>query len=155
MCTYALNFVCFVFISLSYVIIGVLSYKSSQQVATAGDDRQTRKRTQRMNRKIAIIIGTDFLCWVPFIITCTLHSLEVTDATPWYALFSMAILPINSVINPLLYDDFLSSFLTKVIVRSSRNLSLSIRTFTTRAGVTGNDSGRDDIAMSSVQVQNS
>ena len=151
----SLNLVCFVFISLSYVIIGVLSYKSSQQVATAGDDRQTRKRTQRMNRKIAIIIGTDFLCWVPFIITCTLHSLEVTDATPWYALFSMVILPINSVINPLLYDDFLSSFLTKVIVRSSRNLSLSIRTFTSRADVTGNDSGRDDIAMSSVQVQNS
>ena len=64
-----------------------------------------------MNRKIAIIIATDFCCWVPFITICVLHSLEVFDATPWYGLFSMIILPINSVINPLLYDDAVTSFL--------------------------------------------
>ena len=58
-----------------------------------------------MQRKIAIIIATDFCCWVPFVIVCCLHSLSLLDATPWYALFSIVILPINSVINPLLYDN--------------------------------------------------
>ena len=58
-----------------------------------------------MNRRIAIIIATDFCCWIPFIAICALHFLEVLDATPWYSLFSMIILPINSVINPFLYDD--------------------------------------------------
>ena len=42
---------------------------------------------------------------MPFIVVCALHSLEVLDATPWYSLFSMMILPINSVINPFLYDE--------------------------------------------------
>ena len=58
-----------------------------------------------MNRRITIIISTDFCCWVPFIIICALHLLEVLDATPWYSIFSMIILPINSIINPFLYDD--------------------------------------------------
>jgi hypothetical protein len=31
------------------------------------------------------------------------------DATPWYSIFSMIVLPINSVINPFLYDDFIAS----------------------------------------------
>jgi hypothetical protein len=64
-----------------------------------------QKRNQKMNRRITIIITTDFCCWVPFIVICTLHFLEILDATPWYSVFSMVVLPINSVINPLLYDD--------------------------------------------------
>ena len=66
-----------------------------------------------MQRKISIIIATDFFCWVPFVIVCCLHSLEVLDATPWYALFSIIILPINSVINPLLYDNTITSFISR------------------------------------------
>ena len=60
-----------------------------------------------MNRRITIIITTDFCCWIPFIVICALHFLEALDATPWYSIFSMIVLPINSVINPLLYDDFI------------------------------------------------
>jgi hypothetical protein len=36
-----------------------------------------------------------------------LHFLEILDATPWYSVFSMVVLPTNSVINPWLYDDFI------------------------------------------------
>ena len=101
----SLNFVCFLFISFSYFIIGILSRRSSKSLASSQNKRQIDERNNRMNRRIAIIITTDFLCWVPFIVVCVLHSLEILDATPWYSLFSMVILPINSVINPLLYDD--------------------------------------------------
>jgi hypothetical protein len=61
-----------------------------------------------MNQRISIIITTDFMCWVPFIVICMLHYLGVVDATPWYSVFSMIILPINSVINPLLYNDVIT-----------------------------------------------
>ena len=101
-----LNFICFVLISISYLFIGILSRRSSKSL---GSNRQIEKRNSRMNQRIAIIITTDFLCWVPFILICILHSVEVIDATPWYSIFSMVILPINSVINPLLYDDVVTN----------------------------------------------
>eukprot|EP00116_Pleurobrachia_bachei_P005246 sb/3465508/ len=42
--------------------------------------------------------------WVPFTVLCALHSLQLVDGTPWYGLFSVLILPLNSVINPIIYD---------------------------------------------------
>ena len=106
-----LNFICFFLISISYLFIGILSRRSSKSFASSENSRQIAQRNNRMNQRIAIIITTDFLCWVPFILICILHSLEVIDATPWYSIFSMIILPINSVINPLLYDDVVTNTL--------------------------------------------
>ena len=103
-----LNFVCFVLISVCYIIISSVSTRSSRNVSANND--QSRQRNNRMNQKISIIISTDFLCWVPFMLICTLHYLELLDATPWYSFFSMIVLPLNSVINPLLYSDNISRF---------------------------------------------
>ena len=64
-----------------------------------------------MNQRIALIITTDFLCWIPFIVVCTLHSVELVDATPWYSWFSTLILPLNSIINPLIYDDTIAKLI--------------------------------------------
>ena len=58
------------------------------------------------------MIATDFLCWVPFSLICALHNLKAIDATEWYATFTMVALPINSVINPLLYDNTLKDMVT-------------------------------------------
>ena len=117
-----LNFICFVLISISYLLIGILSWRSSKSLTRSKNNRQIAQRNNRMNQRIAIIITTDFLCWVPFILICILHSLEVIDATPWYSIFSMVVLPINSVINPLLYDDVV----TKTIGAPMRFLSTRI-----------------------------
>jgi hypothetical protein len=124
-----LNFTCFVAISVCYIIISVLSMKSSNMV-TSGDDEQTRKRNSRMNQKISMIILTDFLCWVPFIVICSLHYLEALNANKWYSLFSMVILPINSVINPFLYEDVIKREVGKRLsqVRTRlTDLSISVR----------------------------
>ena len=91
------------------------------------NNRQINKRNRKMQRKISIIIATDFLCWVPFVVICCLHSLSILDATPWYSLFSIVILPINSVINPLLYDSKASRSIlrpVRTIVRISKHFSL-------------------------------
>ena len=121
----ALNFFCFVLISISYLFIGILSWRSSRSLASSENNRQIAERNNRMNRRIAIIITTDFLCWVPFIVICILHSLEVIDATPWYSIFSMVILPINSVINPLLYDDVVTNSIGAPVRALSSRISNS------------------------------
>lgn len=105
-----LNFVCFFIISLSYLYINLVSTQSGRVMK---NNKHVTRRTRRVQQKIALIIVTDFLCWVPFIIICCLHTLSVFDATPWYSLFSIVILPINSVINPILYDDTLTRCLMR------------------------------------------
>ena len=119
----ALNFLCFILITVSYIFIGFHSYKSSKTLTQSGGNQQISQRNRKMNRKITFIITTDFLCWVPFILTCVLHSMKTLDATRWYGLFSMFILPINSVINPLIYDETLSNIIITLIQRLSTNIN--------------------------------
>ena len=110
----ASNFVCFGVISISYLLVFVITSTSSSRLSEGANGDHVRKRNQRLQRKVSVIILTDFLCWVPFIIICLLHTKGVVDASPWYALLSILILPINSVINPLLYDDTTSRISIKI-----------------------------------------
>ena len=73
-----------------------------------------------MYRKLVLIISTDFFCWVPFILVSALHYYSIVDASPWYATFSIVILPINSVINPILYDSYLGALLKRLWFLSKR-----------------------------------
>merc|ERR1712176_1077023 len=102
----AQNFVCFFVITASYITIYLIAEKSSKK-SSKKDKRNSIKRSNRsaaMNRRITLMITTDFLCWIPFIVVCTLHYSELMNATAWYSLFSIVFIPLNSVINPLLFD---------------------------------------------------
>ena len=121
----SLNFICFLFISISYLLIGIVSRRSSKSLASSQNNQQIAQRNRRMNKRIAIIITTDFLCWIPFIVICILHSLNTIDATAWYSIFSMVILPINSVINPFLYDDVVTSHIGTALHLLSTRMSNS------------------------------
>jgi hypothetical protein len=145
----AVNFLCFVFISVSYVLIGVVSRNSSRNLASSQNKSQINRRNQKMNRKITIVITTDFCCWVPFIVICALHYLEVVDATPWYSILSMIVLPINSVINPVLYDDFL----THVIGASFHATQTSIRNSATYRSFIARASNPETIEMEQIRVR--
>ena len=120
-----LNFICFLFISISYLLIGIISRQSSKSLASSTNNRQIAHRNNRMNQRIAIIIASDFLCWVPFIVICILHSLKLINASPWYSIFSMVILPMNSVINPLLYDDVVTNTIAAPVRSMSNRISNS------------------------------
>ena len=115
----ATNFLCFGVISISYVAVFLINSTSSLS-SSPGVANMTRKRNERLQRMISFIILTDFLSWVPFIVICFLHTIGTIDASPWYALLSILILPINSIINPLLYD--------KVIVKGVATLFHKLRT---------------------------
>ena len=106
----ATNLVCFCLITVCYLLIQLVVGKSESRISTAGPGpnlhrKRAAARNRAMNQKIALMIGTDFICWIPFTIISLLHSFEVMDATPFYGVFSIIILPLNSVINPLLYEN--------------------------------------------------
>ena len=104
-----INFISFLIITSSYAIIYFKSVSPSRRISkTSTKSSKSRKRESALQRKLALIIITDFFCWIPFVIISGLHYMYVVDATPWYATFSILILPINSVINPLLYNTFIT-----------------------------------------------
>ena len=99
----AVNLFCFVVITCCYIVIPVQTRRSSQRSGQR-DNPERLKEERAIQNKIRFIIATDFLCWVPLIILCALHNLKFIDASEWYASFTMTVLPLNSVINPLVYD---------------------------------------------------
>ena len=108
-----LNFICFILITCSYIIINIITRASS---AASSDDSTANDRTRKMQRKIAVIILTDFLCWVPFIVIGMLHFGGTIDATKYYGLCSIVVLPLNSVVNPMLYDGSIVDVLTTGVI---------------------------------------
>ena len=95
----AVNFLCFVLIALSYMII-LLSVRRSG----VSDSEGKRHQMEALQRKIALIIATDFFCWIPFCVICILHATHVINASPYYDFFSIIFIPINSVLNPIIYN---------------------------------------------------
>ena len=109
-CVQAINFVCFLVMSISYVRITIQTWKSSSSSGQNSSLANVRQK-EKIELKISLIIVTDFICWIPYITICALHNFQFIDATHWYVYFAMVLLPVNSVINPLLYDDALSGLL--------------------------------------------
>ena len=110
----AMNFFCFVCIAISYALI----YFTTRKSADDTDSRQNpavRKKSRELELKVTILIATDFLCWIPFIIISGLHNLKIIDASSWYIALSTLLLPLNSVINPLIYNKQLETIMTKFI----------------------------------------
>jgi hypothetical protein len=120
-----LNFICFIIISISYIAINAKTVGSSRTLASS-ENKELARRNRRLQIKVSAIILTDFLCWIPFTVVCFLHFGGVIDATLWYPIFSSIILPINSVINPLLYDTLLGAKLLRPFIASYRGASTTI-----------------------------
>ena len=97
----SINFVCFIFIAISYIAIYILSHKRLKIQAI---NNQIAKQEATMQRRIARIIFTDFLCWIPI---CIMVYAKINGATIddiIYIVSAAILLPINSAFNPLLYS---------------------------------------------------
>ena len=99
----AVNLICFIIITVCYIRITWKTGKSTRQSGQC-DNPERRKENRNLQRRVMLIIATDFLCWVPFIFVSALHNLRKIDASSWYVPLAMTVLPINSVINPLIYN---------------------------------------------------
>ena len=105
----SINFICFIIMTVSYILITIQTWKSSSESGQNQNPGNYRKN-KKIQLRVSLIIATDFLCWIPFIFVCALHNLQLIDATDWYAYFAMIVLPMNSVINPLLYDNTITNW---------------------------------------------
>ena len=114
------NFLCFMLIAASYIVLAMRSKNSARNVGQ--NNRMARKNQQILQRKVTAIILTDFLCWIPLCTVSYLHWGEVIDASPWYSYFATFILPINSVINPLLYDRMIFKYAIGKPIQGLQNL---------------------------------
>ena len=95
-----LNFTCVSIIVICYTIVNMSTHQSS---AVAGNfNKQVMLRNRKIQRNIAVLITTDIVTWVPFMFISIIHFFEVVDASSWYSVFSIVVLPSNSIINPLL-----------------------------------------------------
>ena len=120
------NLICFVIITVCYIAITCKTRKSTQQ-SGQHDNADRLRENKGLQNRIILIIVTDFLCWVPFIIISGMHNLKYIDASTWYTPFAMTVLPINSVINPLLYDKILSRFIMRKIRQAWEIISVRLR----------------------------
>eukprot|EP00057_Strongylocentrotus_purpuratus_P006290 XP_011660764.1 PREDICTED: G-protein coupled receptor GRL101 isoform X2 [Strongylocentrotus purpuratus] len=95
-----LNLICFVAVFVFYVAIFVYVRK-----AAVSSGRKTERKSEiRMAMKMAVIVGTDFLCWMPVIIMGILsQSGSAVIPVVTYVWTIVFVLPINSSLNPYLY----------------------------------------------------
>ena len=103
-----LNFTCVSIIAMCYIMVNISTYQSS---AVAGIvNKEIVLRNRKIQRRVAVLITTDIVSWVPFIFITMIHYLELVDASSWYSVFSIVILPCNSIINPflILEDKFIA-----------------------------------------------
>ena len=112
------NFVCVIAISICYSLIVIFVQKSSAE-SGSNQDPLREKEMRSMQNRIAFMIFTDFFTWTPFIIMSALHNLKVIDATQWYIIFAVILLPINSCINPLIYDNKLRGSLISIASKAA------------------------------------
>ena len=100
-----INLFCVILISACYVLLNIIVRKSSKDFDDTDEGAsQAKHNSEVLQKRITILIASDFLCWTPFIIISALHNLKYIDATQWYVAFAITLLPINSVVNPLIYD---------------------------------------------------
>ena len=117
----AWNALCFLIIFICYTKVLIFSKESKRQITRKRginlDEEQADEEARKTQKHITAIVLTDFLCWIPFIVLCVLHFAEVIDAKPLYTVSSVVILPINSMINPILYNNAFSRSIKIMLTR--------------------------------------
>ena len=99
------NLVSFLVVFGCYVAIFVEVKRTSKKVKS-GNNRN-RETDIRMAVKMALLVMTDFACWMPVIIMGILSQTNMVPISPEvYAWVVVFILPINSTLNPFLYTFF-------------------------------------------------
>ena len=93
-----LNLLCFLIVAICYLQIFIAVKKSSRKSGGKSD------KEVKLAIKMAVIIWTDFCCWVPIAILGILVQTGAVQVSPEiYAWIVTFILPINSSVNPFLY----------------------------------------------------
>ena len=112
----SLNFISFIYVCVSYII----AYKIMSKRPIS--KKQADIQNQKMQRRIARLLVTDFCCWIPLSVIAYVKFATNVELPPDLYVVTIAfLLPVNSALNPLLY----SSVFEKLYQRlASRLLAL-------------------------------
>ena len=116
-----INLICFLIVAASYIYIFVVYKKSVSRFTIS----HKNNREMTLALRMALLVITDFLCWMPIIVIGILVQAAVIDISPVvYVYIVVFVLPINSAVNPFLYTVGVhSSIPLKQILQLSRNAS--------------------------------
>ena len=116
------NFLCFLFIAISCVVI----FRRSFKFAEAADRNGPNNDAAIMQKRIARIIATDFCCWIPIcIMTYVRFAIHFSNAV--YQITAIFLFQINSALNPFLFSslpDKLEKFFRSKLVCIGRMLRI-------------------------------
>ena len=97
-----------VIVSVAYIMIVCKQRKSSMATQPSGSQPTDHgSAASALTLKVALIIGSQLVCWIPFIMT-VLYFQFVTSKTPSnmvFETFGLVVVPINSFLNPLFYGE--------------------------------------------------
>lgn len=108
----AMNLVSFVFIFCAYVVMFVTVTRSARAIRSTSTNKESQ-----LAKRMAFIIGTDFICWMPVIVIGILSLLgEFYDPQQIvYAWLAVFVIPVNSSINPFLYTFSTTLYFNKIL----------------------------------------
>ena len=118
------NLLFLIYIAVAYILFFKRIKKSQQNVQTARNEKAERKE-MKMRKRITYIVLTDIACWLPIIVMSIVSfgGYELPDFV--HPISAIILLPINSLINPIIYsriDKTFKNYLKGVFERNCPNL---------------------------------
>ena len=97
-------FVLLSIVSITYILI--IRKQKSCNVAPAGPERQENNEA-RLILKVALMIGSQLICWIPFILTVLYfqYMTKKPASSMVFEVFALVMIPINSFFNPVFYSE--------------------------------------------------
>ncbi|CAK8687931.1 unnamed protein product [Clavelina lepadiformis] len=102
-----INLAAFIFMVVGNIVVCVITAKSSLNI------EQVHSRNKKVQARVARIIFTDFLCWIPI---CVMSYVSVCDVRLFDDVEILTVgllLPINSLLNPILYSPLIENKLKR------------------------------------------
>ena len=98
-----INFLAFLSIAACYISLYFETTRRSKLLGQSAQQRSS-KQELKMQKRIATLIATDFLCWIPICIMSYVRISGAEFSNTIYQVTAVFLLPINSVMNPLIYS---------------------------------------------------
>ena len=115
-----INLFAFIFIATSYISVYLRSKMQGKRV----QNQKTApfKKESKLQKRIARIIATDFICWIPICIMSYINISGIEIPFVAYQVSAVYLLPINSALNPYLFSSLLDTLLKKLGCCKKTNL---------------------------------